>query len=180
MARNHEEDQKSELEALESIYYNELEGKVINLTTNLFDVNTKLHFSVLEHEPRIKFKIAICTEEFLETQDGLSCDLVFTFTTKYPDEAPLIEIDEDNFEDDMVKEKLMECLNATIEESMGMEMVFSLVAGAQELLNTLFDEIKTTREELKLKKEIEAEEAERKRFEGTVVSCNIIKSKRRF
>lgn len=27
MARNHEDDQKSELEALESIYYNELEGE---------------------------------------------------------------------------------------------------------------------------------------------------------
>lgn len=27
MARNHEEDQKGELEALESIYFNELEGK---------------------------------------------------------------------------------------------------------------------------------------------------------
>lgn len=29
MARNHEEDQRGELEALESIYYNELEGKSI-------------------------------------------------------------------------------------------------------------------------------------------------------
>lgn len=28
MARNHEEDQKSELEALESIYYNELESEL--------------------------------------------------------------------------------------------------------------------------------------------------------
>lgn len=28
MSRNHEEDQKSELEALESIYYNELESKL--------------------------------------------------------------------------------------------------------------------------------------------------------
>ena len=28
MARNHEEDQNGELEALESIYYNELEGMI--------------------------------------------------------------------------------------------------------------------------------------------------------
>lgn len=32
MARNHEEDQKSELEALESIYYNELEGWLFEIT----------------------------------------------------------------------------------------------------------------------------------------------------
>lgn len=32
------------------------------------------------------------------------------------------------------------------------------VAGAQELLNTLFDEIKSSREELKLKREREIEE----------------------
>lgn len=29
MARNYEEDQKNELEAIESIYYNELESKLV-------------------------------------------------------------------------------------------------------------------------------------------------------
>lgn len=125
---------------------------------------------MLEHEPRIIFKIAICTEDFQEAQDGLSCDLVFTFPIKYPDEAPIIVIEEDNFEDEMLNEKLQDALKAMIEENMGTEMVFTLVAGAQELLNVLFDGIKSEREEKKMRKEQEAEEAERKRFEGTRVS----------
>jgi RWD domain len=125
---------------------------------------------VLEREPRIVFKISIATEDFAEVQDGLTCDLVFTFPQKYPDEAPLIVIEEDNFEDDLVKEKLTDSILAMIEENLGTEMTFTLVAGAQELMNTLFDEIKAEREAAKQKKEQEIEEAERKRFEGTRVS----------
>lgn len=91
MARNHEEDQKSELEALESIYYNELESELWSWHCNMWKF-IKIHFqlSVLETEPRIKFKIAISTEEYNETQDGLTCDLLFTFTMKYPDEVRLL------------------------------------------------------------------------------------------
>lgn len=131
---------------------------------------------MIEHEPRIKFKIAISTEEFNETQDGLSCELLIIFTMKYPDEAPLLEIESDNFEDDMVKEKLMDSLKEMIEENMGTEMIFTLVAGAQELMNTLFDEIKSSREAIKYRKEQELEEAERKRFEGTRVRITTFES----
>jgi RWD domain len=125
---------------------------------------------VLEREPRIIFKIAVATEDFAEIQDGLTCDLVFTFPVKYPDEAPLIAVEEDNFEDDLVKEKLTDSILALIEENLGTEMIFTLVAGAQELMNLLFDDIKAEREAAKYKKEQEIEEAERKRFEGTRVS----------
>lgn len=44
------------------------------------------------------------------------------------------------------------------------------MAGAQELLNTLFDEIKQSREEEKQRVQHELDEVERKRFEGTVVT----------
>lgn len=126
-------------------------------------------FLVIEKEPRIIFKISIATEVFQETQDGYFCDLQFTFPLKYPDEAPLLEIADDNFEDDLVKEKLVDAINTLIEENLGAEMIFTLVAAAQELLNTLFDDIKNEREELKRKLLHEIEEAERKRFEGTRV-----------
>lgn len=131
---------------------------------------------VIELLPRISFKISIATEEFAETQDGLSCDLVFTFPLKYPDEAPQLEIENENFEDDLVKEKLVDAVKAMIEENLGTEMIFTLVAGAQELLNQLFDGIKNEREQQKLRKEREIEEAERKRFEGTRVSCAVANS----
>lgn len=129
---------------------------------------------MLEREPRIQFKIAISTEEFQETQDGLTCELIFTFTQKYPDEAPLYEIESDNFDDDLLREKLMDSMAAMIEENMGTEMIFTLVAGGQELLNILFDGIKQERDDARIRKEQEAEEAERKRFEGTRVSEDAI------
>lgn len=78
------------------------------------------------------------------------------------------------FEDDLLKEKLIDAMEMMIEENLGTEMTFSLVAGAQELLNTLFDGIKSEREELKRRKEQEIEEAERKRFEGTRVSSSSV------
>ena len=40
-------------------------------------------------------------------------------------------------------------------------MIFTLVSSAQEWLNTKWDEIRKTREEAAMKKEKEAEEAER-------------------
>lgn len=67
-------------------------------------------------------------------------------------------------------EKLTDNINQTIEENLGMEMIFSIVGNAQELLNTLFDEIKSDRELQKELKEKEKEELERKKFEGTRVT----------
>jgi hypothetical protein len=58
--------------------------------------SNSVSFSVLEHEPLIKFTIKISTEEFAETEDGLTADLVFTFATKYPDEPPKFEIENEN------------------------------------------------------------------------------------
>ncbi|KAJ8968596.1 hypothetical protein NQ317_004412 [Molorchus minor] len=76
------EEQRSEIEALESIYYGD------------FEVQSKV--------PQYKFSIPIKTEEYEpDTENGLSCDLVITYTPKYPEEAPIIQIENpENFEDD--------------------------------------------------------------------------------
>lgn len=63
-----------------------------------------------------KFSITIRTEEYdAETEsNGLACQLVFTYTEKYPDTAPLVEIENAvNFEDDF-EEKLLEHINETV------------------------------------------------------------------
>lgn len=132
-------------------------------------------------EDRRKFKISVCTEEFKETGDGLSCDLVFQYTKTYPDEAPLIEIENEvNFESD-TSQKVKDGLNDTIQENLGMEMIFSLVGCTQELLNTLFDQIKIDREEQRERKQREVEELEHKKFEGTKCTVeNFIKWKNEF
>lgn len=60
-----------------------------------------------------KFKIPISTEEYNETQDGLTGYLVFTLKETYPDIAPVVEIEDENFEND-VKTKILENLEETV------------------------------------------------------------------
>lgn len=71
--------------------------------------------TVLDRDPH-KFNIRISTEEYdAETEsNGLSCQLVFTLTEKYPDTAPEVEIENAvNFEDDY-DEKLLEHVKETV------------------------------------------------------------------
>ncbi|XP_035728149.1 RWD domain-containing protein 1-like [Vespa mandarinia] len=148
---DYKEEQRNEIEALESIYCGELE--------------------ILSTEPFYSFAIPIKTEEYeAETDNGLSCRLEFTYTSKYPDEPLVVSIqDPENFENGS-GEKLKEHLVEQMNENLGMVMVFTLVSASQEWMNVQWDKIKLHREEsaaLKLKEE---EEAERKRFEGTRVT----------
>ena len=127
---------------------------------------------VLASEPLHKFSIPIATEEYSaeEEDNGLACKLVFTLTPTYPDEGPEVEIEDDiNFEDQHERQ-LLEHLHKTIEENLGMEMIFSLVSSAQEWLNERWDEHKNHQEEERAAKLLIQEEAERKKFEGTRVS----------
>lgn len=71
---------------------------------------------MLSSEPRHQFKILICTEEYNrdDEDNGLACQLVFTYTEKYPDTAPKVEIDETiDFEDDY-EEQLLEHIKQTV------------------------------------------------------------------
>lgn len=173
MSRNYKEDQANEVEALDSIYCGEMEGNSHVLF--VFQYNANIPFAVLQTEPFHKFQIPIATEEYNadaveENEKGLACKLVFTYTATYPDEAPLVEIEEgENFEDNF-EARLLEHLRQTIDENIGMEMVFSLVSSAQEWLNVQWDEHKKTQEDERVRKVQEVEEAERKKFEGTRVS----------
>ncbi|KFB53069.1 AGAP003063-PA-like protein [Anopheles sinensis] len=151
MERNHKEDQTNEIEALDSIYCGELE--------------------VLETDPH-KFRLPIATTEYdpeVETE-GLSCKLLFTYTEKYPDTAPLVEIEEPtNFQENF-EEELLEHIHKTIEENIGIEMIFSLVSSAQEWLNVKYDELKHAAENAKEEEKKKREEEEMKKFEGTRVT----------
>lgn len=72
-------------------------------------------FTVLIRDP-YKFKITISTEGYnAETKsNGLSCQLAFTYTQKYPDESPEVEVENAvNFKDDY-EEKLLEFIKETV------------------------------------------------------------------
>ncbi|KAK9882862.1 hypothetical protein WA026_023556 [Henosepilachna vigintioctopunctata] len=148
---DYSEEQKGEIEALESIYYGDVK--------------------ILEIEPRYKFTIPIKSEGYEEDTDvGMACDLTFTYTEKYPDEHPSIEIENPVNFLDTYKSELSEYLQSQAQDNLGMVMVFTLVSSAQEWLNVKWENVKKEREDCIAKKIMEEEEAERKRFEGTKVT----------
>jgi len=148
---DYKDEQNNEIEALDSIYSGEME--------------------ILGSTPHHKFIIPIKSEEYEpDTDKGLTCKLKFSYTAKYPEEAPEVEIcDSENFEEEdepLLKEHIIQ----QAQENLGTVMIFTLVSSAQEWLNTKWDEIRKRREEYAILKEKEAEEAERRRFEGTRVT----------
>lgn len=65
---------------------------------------------VLQNEPYHKFSIPIKSESF-DDGDGLACHLVFTYTSKYPEDLPTVEVsNEENFDDAVDKNELLKHL----------------------------------------------------------------------
>ncbi|CAL8248104.1 unnamed protein product [Lota lota] len=153
------EEQRNELEAIESIYPDS--------------------FTVLSDEP-ISFTITV-TSDAGENDEIAEATLKFTYVEKYPDEPPEWEIfSRENLEDGD-EEEILTLLQQQAEENLGMVMIFSLVTAVQEKLNEMVDQIKNRREEEKLRQEREAEEAEKVTFQGTVVNIeNFLAWKARF
>lgn len=75
-----------------------------------------------------KFGIQISTEEYdAETEsNGLACQLVFSYTEKYPDTEPLVEIENAiNFEDEY-EEKLLEHIKESVRLQKQCRLMFPL------------------------------------------------------
>ncbi|KAL9969509.1 hypothetical protein ACROYT_G021730 [Oculina patagonica] len=148
---DHKEEQEHELEALNSIYPDE--------------------FSMIESDPCC-FQVSIaCEPEKSEDDDCRVCaTLQFTYVDTYPDDAPVIEVPSYEGMDDSDAENLREFLEQEAQENLGMAMVFTIVSAAQEKLNEFMNKLKNDKENEKLRKEKEAEEAEKARFTGTPVT----------
>ncbi|XP_025858098.2 RWD domain-containing protein 1 isoform X1 [Vulpes vulpes] len=135
--------------------------------------------TVLSENPP-SFTITV-TSEAGENDETVQTTLKFTYSEKYPDEAPLYEIfSQENLEDNDVSD-ILKLLALQAEENLGMVMIFTLVTAVQEKLNEIVDQIKTRREEEKKQKEKEAEEAEKQLFHGTPVTIeNFLSWKAKF
>jgi len=144
------DEQKDEIEALESIYSEEIDF----LSTN-------------PHS----FTIPVKTEDYdEEEEEGRLVLLKFTFTEKYPSEEPLLEIeDSENIDDDHLEE-LESFLKEQLTENIGMPMVFTIVSAGIEWLCDKNDQIKKDLEEAIARKKEQEEEEERKKLEGTRVT----------
>lgn len=150
---DYKEEQTQELEALESIYPDELK--------------------VIATSPYGAFELHIVSqkEEYGdEDSEEASVTIKFSYTEKYPDEVPIMEItDSENLEDDQLNE-LLDMLHSQANENLGMAMVFTLVSAIQEELTTLMEQSKQRKVEAEEKKKRAEEELERKKFEGTRVT----------
>lgn len=151
---DYEEEQSGELEALESIYSEELE--------------------VLSAEPPRSFTFPVKTADYDEddpANPGMYVLLKFIHTPKYPEELPEIEIEDfsDNFESDLQSE-LLSHLKEICQENLGMVMIFTAVSEAIEWLGSKHEKLESDKAEAaRLKKERDEEE-ERKKLEGTKVT----------
>jgi len=172
---DYQEEQNSEVEALESIY----EGDI----------------KVLCRDPQIVFVMPVKTDSsggFGEpTNDDLLIYLKMSLTAKYPEEAPLLEIldqdpdddgrrddDDSDSEDDGpnpldeygLRGPLLEHLKDTAEENLGMVMGFTLISAAAEWLTDKWEAIKKEQQDEKERIKQIADEIEKKRLEGTKVT----------
>ncbi|XP_066508798.1 RWD domain-containing protein 1-like [Hoplias malabaricus] len=153
------EEQRNELEAIESIYPDS--------------------FTVLSEDPT-SFTITVNSDAG-ENDETVQVTLKFTYVENYPDEPPLWEIQAHENLEDLDTEDILTLLQQQAEENLGMVMIFTLVTAVQEKLNEIIDQIKSRREEEKQRKEREAEEAEKQAFQGTVVTIeNFLSWKAKF
>uniref|UniRef100_A0A0V0GBZ6 RWD domain-containing protein n=1 Tax=Triatoma dimidiata TaxID=72491 RepID=A0A0V0GBZ6_TRIDM len=147
---DHKEEQNNEIEALDSIYCGEME--------------------ILTSTPYHAFAIPIKSDDYEEGLSGISCRLRFDYTSLYPEEVPIIDIEDvENLEpEDM--EELKDHLLQQAQENIGMVMIFTLVSAAQEWINLKSDDVRIQKIKREEEKKLREEEEERKKFEGTRVT----------
>ncbi|KAF2763738.1 RWD-domain-containing protein [Teratosphaeria nubilosa] len=151
------EEQKEEREVLDSIFPEEIQD-------------------ISDTEYRITINIDVTKEPDDETPDPVII-LNVRYPEDYPDQAPDLDIMQPpnalkhahlNVQEDKVR--LLEALQPTTEESMGMAMVFTLVSTLKESAELLISE---RQQAIQAQKDIEAakaEEEENRKFEGEKVT----------
>jgi hypothetical protein len=146
-AAHYTEEQTNELQALESMYPNELE--------------------ILSTETPIRFNIQLTTDDYLDNEVRLTAQLQFELPEKYPDQLPTVDVVDfaDTF-DESHKEQLLQELRQEMTNHVGMVMVFTLVAFTNEWMISRVDSIKKRIQDENDTEHREREEVERKKFEG--------------
>ena len=145
---DYKQEQKEEIEAIESIYSDEM--KMIS-------------------ENPYKFSIAVKTEDYDEEEedmsDGIKTLIKFSFPEIYPDVIPKIDIEESDGIDDDDLEKLKKHLIEVAENNVGMAMVFTIVSACSEWLNDKLNQ--EMLEEKENMKKMDEEEIEKRKKDGT-------------
>ncbi|KAK2149846.1 hypothetical protein LSH36_434g00053 [Paralvinella palmiformis] len=153
---DYKEEQGHEIEALESIYPDELQ--------------------IVSTTPFPCLRMAV-TSQCSDDIENATCILQFTYTERYPDELPLIEIlSYENIEEED-SQTLSNKMKEEAEDNLGMAMIFTLVSAAQEKLTQIVEEAAHAVEEEREKREREKEEAETNAFDAELAEMKKVKGK---
>ncbi|KXT17879.1 hypothetical protein AC579_5927 [Pseudocercospora musae] len=151
------EEQQEEREVLDSIFPEEIQ-------------------EISETEYRITIKLEASQESSEEGEDA-TIILNVRYPEAYPDVAPILDITQPpnarkhahlDIQEDKVR--LLEALEPTIKECMGMAMVFTLVSTLKDAAELLIAERQKAIEALKEVEARKAEEEENRKFEGQKVT----------
>ncbi|KAF2162241.1 hypothetical protein M409DRAFT_58358 [Zasmidium cellare ATCC 36951] len=151
------EEQQEEREVLDSIFPDEIQD-------------------ISDTEYRITIVVEAPKDFGEETEDPVII-LNVRYPEAYPDEAPFLDITQppnaskhEHLDIQEDKARLLEALQPTIEESLGMAMVFALVSTLKDAAELLISERKQAIEAEKEAEAQKAEEEENRKFEGTRVT----------
>ncbi|OBT41675.1 hypothetical protein VE00_07632 [Pseudogymnoascus sp. WSF 3629] len=103
--------------------------------------------------------------------------LKIEYPENYPDEAPLVEIcapddaiAHELFDVEVDRERLIDALNDSIEENMGMAMIFTLVSTVKDAAEQIIQERQEVLKQEHVKRVMAIEAEENKKFHGTPVN----------
>ncbi|KAH7080317.1 RWD domain-containing protein [Paraphoma chrysanthemicola] len=159
------EDQQEEREVLESIFPDEL-------------IALLLCIEVSETEFRISIKLDDGRHEDYEGEDDQPTIILnVQYPPNYPDEAPRLDVTQPpnapkhiylDIQED--KQRLLDSLTDTIQDNLGMQMIFTLVTVLKESAELLITERQNAKQALADMEAARLEEEENKKFQGDAVT----------
>jgi hypothetical protein len=170
------EEQTEEREVLDSIFPEEITGPLsLLIIYQSHNALTKTK-DISETEYRVSIQLEV-TEDEESTEEPPTLILSVSYPEDYPDVAPRLDLSSPpnapkhkhlDIQED--KTRLLDGLTATIEENLGMAMVFTLVTTIKDEAELLIAERQQAVQAAKDMEAAEAEAEENRKFEGTKVT----------
>jgi hypothetical protein len=169
------EEQKEEREVLESIFPDEITGMDFQAVLHLQALLT-ISLDTSDTAYRIAITLDITSHED-EPIEQPTIYLNVSYPEAYPDVAPNLDVSAPpnasphpliNVSED--KGRLLDSLTATIDESLGMAMVFTLISTLKDAAETLIAERQRQAQNIKDVEAAKVEEEENRKFHGTAVT----------
>ncbi|KAF4164484.1 hypothetical protein CNMCM6936_009066 [Aspergillus lentulus] len=154
------EEQVEEREVLDSIFPEEITD--ISDTAYRISINLETPESDARDEEETEQPVLILQVSYPPEYPDVAPDLDISAPPNAP-KHPLLDIQED-------RDRLLEALQPTIEENLGMAMVFTLVSTLKESAELLMAERANAVQALKEMEAAKAEEEENRKFQGTAVT----------